>query len=107
MAKKINTDSLIGVELDKLESKVKEFQKYLEINNILTMRGTVRFDEVEEDLQDKLHKEMIIQIKVQDAIFNWLPLLEKLREDKKTKALETRGDVAINGMFKKRQANAE
>lgn len=102
MAKKIDTKSLIHFEISKLESKVKEFQKYLEINSIL-YNGKNRIDEEDID-QDKLHREIVIQIKMQDALFSWLPLLEKLRTTEQGKELETRGDIEINGLFKKKNA---
>ncbi len=99
MAKKANPNSYIHLELEKLESKVEEFQRYLELNNIVQFKNT-QIDEIEEDIQDKLHKEIVIQIKMQDALFSWLPLLEKLKEAKDLKSLETRGNVEVNGMFK-------
>lgn len=101
MAKKIDPKSLIHFELSKLEDKVHEFQKYLELNTIISKVG-VRIDELElaDDQQDKLHKEIVIQIKMQDALFNWMPILEKLRDTSETKELQTRGDVEVNGMFK-------
>lgn len=105
MAKKINTDSLIHVELEKLEKKVKEFQTYLELNSIL-YSGTTRMDEDNEVDQDKLHKEIVVQIKMQDALFVWLPLLDKLKAGEQGKELETRGNIEVNGLYKRRK-NAE
>ncbi len=102
--KKINTDSLIGLELEKLQSKVDQFQDYLEINSI-TQYSNIRVDEIEEDIQDKLHKEIIVQIKMQDAIFNWLPLLEKLKEASSENNVELRGGAEFNGLMQKAQNN--
>ena len=39
---------------------------------------------------------------MQDAIFNWLPLLEKLRKGEEGKDMETYGNVEVNGLFKKK-----
>lgn len=105
MAKKVNPQDIILFELEKLEAKVNEFQKYLELNTInaqITKDGAITLSE---ENQDKLHKEIVIQIKMQDALFNWLPLLQKLREGEQNKQLETRGDVEVNGLF--RRANKE
>lgn len=103
MAKKINKDSLISVELEKLQKKVDEFQKYLEMNPIITQVTKDNIIVITEDDQDKLHKELLVQIKVQDAIFSWLPLLEKLKEEKSTKDMATYGNVEVNGMFKNKK----
>lgn len=89
--KKIDTKSLIHLELEKLEKKVNEFQKYLQDNPIVRL---------EEEDSDKLHREIVIQIKIQDALFSWLPLLEKLRSVDDGKSGNTRGDVDISPMFK-------
>lgn len=101
MAKKVNPESLINVELEKLENKVQEFQTYLEenpITSIVTKEGKFILAEKE---QGQLHSEIAMQIKMQYALFDWLPLLEKLREKSNEKKLETRGDINIGGMFKK------
>jgi len=98
---KVTIDSLIHLELSKLERKVKEFQSYLELNPInasVTKGGDVLLSE---DAQDKLHKEIVIQIKMQDALFNWLPLLEKLKAKESEKKPETRGDIEIGDFFNK------
>lgn len=99
MAKKINPESLIAFELDNLENKVKEFQRYLTFNSILENDKGINYDELQEDKQDKLHKEIVIQIKMQDALFSWLPLLEKLKEGEADKKVEIRGDVELNGLY--------
>lgn len=101
MAKKVDPKSLIHFELEKLESKVHEFQKYLEFNSIISKVG-VHIDDfdIAIDEQDKLHKEILVQIKMQDALFNWMPLLEKLREKDESKNPENRGDANISPMFR-------
>jgi hypothetical protein len=101
---KIKIDSLIDVELSKLEAKVAEFQTYLEENSITTVvKGNGEFFLGLEE-QDKLHKEIVIQIKMQDALFNWMPLLEKLREAEVTKKQQIRGDIEVGGLFNKNKA---
>lgn len=111
MGRKINPDSLIAAEIEDLDDKVKEFQKYLRLNTIVSKVSksgiSLTIDEImlSEEQQDKLHKEILIQIKMQDALFVWLPLLKKLRETEEGKQLETRGDVKVNGMFKNRNNN--
>lgn len=100
MAKiKLTDDSLIHIELTKLENKVNQFQQYLEMNPITAHVTKGNEIILSEDNQDKLHKEILLQIKIQDALFNWLPALEKLKE-KEVDKMETRGNVEINGMFK-------
>lgn len=102
MAKiKIDSKSLINIELKKLEDKVKQFQDYLEINNINTVVAIDGSIQMTEDQQDKMHKEMLIQIKIQDALFAWMPLLEKLKQGEADKADNVRGDIEVGGMFKK------
>lgn len=65
---KINKDSLIHVELEKITAKVTEFQDYLENKKIAAEIDTkARHDEID------------IQIKMQNALFAWLPVLENLR----------------------------
>jgi len=101
MAKKIDEKNLIHFEIEKLEAKVQEMQEYLTMNPIITSVTTGGEISLSEDSQDKLHKEILIQIKIQDALFNWLPLLEKLRAGEQAKEIATRGDVEINGLFKR------
>ena len=43
---------------------------------------------------------MLVQIKIQDAVFAWMPLLLKLRETEDGKNIETRGDIKIGGNFR-------
>lgn len=107
MSKKINVESLIGQEIEHLEEKINEFQLYLRLNNLTVNENGTRYDELEIDAQDKLHKEIIIQIKMQDALFNWLPLLEKLKEGDQGKKFETRGDIPTNGLYNRRKNQEE
>lgn len=103
--KKINPDSLIAVELEKLQKKVNEFQTYLELNSINYVISKDREFDITVDTQDKLHKEIIVQIKMQDALFNWLPVLEQLKAGKtedSNAVIETRGDIPVNGLFNKK-----
>lgn len=100
MGKKINPDLLIAVELDRFEKKLKEFQSYLEKNSIVTQVTSKNEILLAEDTQEKLHKEIQVQIKMQDAVLAWLPLLKKLKESKQEDELQTRGDIAVNGLFK-------
>lgn len=103
MAKKFNTDNIIGKEILSLEDKVKEFQDYLKLNKIISKVTNGSEILLSEENQDKLHKEIVVQIRMQDAIFNWLPLLKKLREIEDDTAIETRGDIPISGLFKKKK----
>ena len=98
--KKLDSKSLVDLELSKLEKKVQEFQTYLEQNSILKAKTLDSTD----DYQDKLHKEMLVQIKVQDALFNWMPLLAKLRETEEDK-VELRGGGELNGMYINKKQN--
>lgn len=96
--KKIDDLSLIHFNLEKLETKVDEFQKYLEMNPITA--SVTKDNEIilAIDQQDQLHKEILIQIKMQDALFSWMPLLEKLKEREK-EVNSVYGDNEIGGMF--------
>lgn len=102
MAKKVNAAALIEKEIGNFVDKVEEFQRYLKDNNV---RGVVSLgdEEFTSVMQDKLHKEILIQIKMQDAILNWLPLLKKLKEDDETKKEVIRGGTTVGGMFKKQE----
>lgn len=99
MAKKVNAAALIEKEIGNFVDKVEEFQRYLKDNDV---RGVVSLgdDEFTSAMQDKLHKEILIQIKMQDAILNWLPLLKKLKEDDVVNKETARGGAAVGGMFK-------
>jgi hypothetical protein len=97
---KIDEQSLVHFNIQKLESKIDEFQSYLQINTINT--AVTKDNEIllNLDTQDQLHKEILIQIKMQDALFNWIPLLEKLKQ-KEQDSNSIRGDAEIGGMFTK------
>jgi hypothetical protein len=102
MAKKINKDSPIALEIVEYEEKIREFQNYLKKNPIVsTIRKGGDIQE-EPESQDKRHKEIAVQIKVMDALPAWLLALKKLREEQAENELETRGDVDVPGMFKNR-----
>lgn len=98
--KKIDEKSLIHFNVRKLEDKINEFQNYLQINTINT--AVTKDNEIllNLDTQDQLHKEILIQIKMQDALFTWIPLLEKLKQHEQ-EINSIRGDAKIGGMFMK------
>lgn len=102
MAKQVKPDNLIADELRDAELKVKEFQSYLKLNNIVSQVAKGSEILITEENQDKLHKEILLQIKMQDAVFVWLPLLRKYREIVDEASIETHGDVEINGLYKKK-----
>lgn len=84
------TNSLIGLELAKLEKKIKQYQEYLEEFNIRTMKD-----------QAERHKEIDCQIKIMNALPNWLASLEKLYGvENEKKEIEIRGGEEMNGMMK-------
>lgn len=87
MAKKVN--SIIALEIEKYEAKIGEFQSYLEYNKI----GIIEFDDI--------YKEIETQIKMMNALPNWLEALKKLKEDAKDKPIELRGGAEINDVARK------
>jgi len=101
MAKKLNTETLVDVEITKFETKLKEFQSYLELNAIVTKVIDGSGIILTEENQGLLHDEILIQIKMQDAVLQWLPLLKKLKEIEVEKEKENRGNVEVGGLFKK------
>lgn len=82
---------VIALEIEKYEAKIKEFQDYLELNQIK--------DAYFETEQDK-HKEIDTQIKMMNALPNWLLSLKQLKEDAKDKPIELRGGAQINDVAK-------
>jgi hypothetical protein len=96
MAQKLNKESLIAVELGRLDEKIKEFQDYLEKNTIITK---VKDNKLREADDANRHKEIDTQIKMVNALFIWLPALEKLRDTDASNAFEARGNAEVNGMF--------
>lgn len=91
----------VDVEIGKLESKINEFQSYLSQNSIIAQVTSANEILLTEDEQEKRHKEILTQIKMQDALFAWLPLLKKLKEDTAIKTDELRGGQEANGLFNK------
>ena len=103
MAKKVNPENVIDSEIAKVEEKLCEFQRYLKDNNVAGMASVGGDISLSEEDQDKIHKEIAMQIKMMDSVLNWLPLIKKLRETEQSKELEIRGDAKIGGLFKKQQ----
>lgn len=99
MPKKINIENIIATELEKVEEKVREFQRYLLDNSVSGMASVGGDITLSEDDQDKIHKEITMQIKMMDAVLNWLPLLKKYRETEEQKKPGTYGDQEVGGMF--------
>lgn len=100
MPKKINVDNIIGSEIEKVEDKVREFQRYMTDNNISGVASSGGEFSLSEENQDQLHKEITMQIKMMDSVLTWLPLLKKLRETEKDKEPETYGNQTVGGHFK-------
>jgi hypothetical protein len=99
MAKAVKVNA-VDVEISRVEEKIKEFQDYLKENTIITKVVNGRLKEASED-QSMRHKEIEIQIKMNEAVLRWLPLLKVLREDEvEKKGVETRGDVQVSGIYK-------
>jgi len=101
MAKVLKIDNLVEVEIQKFEAKLQEFQDYMKLNTIVTRVTDGDKILLTEENQGLLHDEILIQIKMQDAVLSWMPLLKKLREVEKEKASEIRGDVPVGDHFKK------
>lgn len=96
MVKQLNKESLVAIELSRLDEKIKEFQDYLEKNTIITKIN--RNNELKKADEENRHKEIDTQIKMINALFVWLPALEKLRGTDK-KGFDARGGTEVNGMF--------
>lgn len=101
MAKQIKPENIIHAELEKVEDKVREFQRYMLDNNISGVASSGGEFSLSDENQEKLHKEIVMQIKMMDAVLNWLPLLKKYREVEKEKVTENRGDVEVGEHFKR------
>lgn len=101
MAKAIKVDNLVDVEIKKFEAKLEEFQNYMELNTIVTKVTDGNKILLTEENQGLLHDEILIQIKMQDAVLAWMPLLKKLREVEAEKASQIRGNVEVGDHFKK------
>lgn len=100
MAKKPKIEELIGPELGNFEEKLKEFQQYLKINTIITKVTDGNSILLTEENQDKLHKEIIVQMKMQEYVLNWLPLLKRLKETEVITE-KTYGNKEVGGAFRK------
>lgn len=95
MAKKIKENSPIALELKKFESKINQFQDYLRDFTI---------SDIVDDKQR--HNEIDCQIKILNALPQWLAALEKLLEQEDvTEQIETRGDQEISGIMSKKLNN--
>lgn len=89
MGGKSKKESLIALELNSFEDIVKRFQDYLS-------KYDVRF--IEED--KKRHDEADCQIKIMNALPNWLAALERLRESKSdAKVVDVRGSSEMSGLM--------
>lgn len=99
MAKKTK-DNIIALEIEKYEKKIKEYQDYLEKNTIISKvdKDTIN---LEQESQDKKHKEILIQIRLMDALPNWLEALKKLKQESENTSIELRGDSEMNDVFKR------
>lgn len=91
---KLKKNEAIALELEKFEAKIKEFQQYLETYNVTSKTEAIMVD------VSKRHAEIQCQIKIMDALPNWLAGLKKLKEDSETAAPEYRGDQVPNGLMK-------
>jgi hypothetical protein len=90
MAKKNKDDSIIALELERFEKKIKEFQDYLEFTSIKSIGDT-----------KERHSEIDAQIKILNALPNWLASYEKLLEQNDaSKELILRGDEEMSGLMK-------
>ena len=93
MAKKKKEDSLIALELDKFESKIIQFQNYLEVHDIR---------DIYED--KKRHDEVDCQIKIMNNLPGWLAAYERLLEEKEeeVKKIEVRGEGEMSGLMQQK-----
>jgi peroxiredoxin family protein len=99
MGKTVKDIKNIDVEIKKFEDKLNQFQTYLQNNTIISQVTKEDRILLSEENQELLHKEITMQIKMQDAILAWLPLLKKLKEDEAVKIQEMRGGAEANGLF--------
>lgn len=85
-------DNAIALELKTFDSKIKQFQDYLKINDPSFM------------IDDrKRHDEIDCQIKIMSNLPAWLSALKKLREEEAEKKVELRGETEISGLMKTKQ----
>lgn len=85
--------SVIALELERFNDKVQQFQNYLASINPLGI-----------DDEKKRQSEIDTQIKIMNALPNWLAALEKLRtQSDATKQVEVRADAELSGLMKLKQ----
>lgn len=89
-------ESLIALELKEFSDKIKQFQGYLSEHDIRFM-----------DEDKKRHDEVGCQIKIMDALPNWLAALEKLltTDEVQKKEIEVRGGNEVSGLMKIKMNN--
>lgn len=92
MPKKTKINSIIALEIGKYEAKIREFQIYLETHDVR------RIGEINKD-EDK-YKEIDTQIKILNALPNWLEALKRLKEVEGEATEEMRGESEINDAHK-------
>ncbi len=88
MAKK-DKNNVIALEIENFENKIKEFQIYLHTHDIR------RIGEFEKEGGDK-YKEVDLQIKMMNALPNWLVALKSLKEAAAELQEDLRGDSEMN-----------
>jgi len=82
-------DNKVSLELERFEKKIKEYQDYLEKNNILKIS----------DEGDR-YKEISAQNSIMDKLPSWLKGLKELRENAEEKTPSTYGDAEIPMAYK-------
>lgn len=91
---KSKVGNVIALEIEKYESKINEFQTYLETHDIR------RIGEL--DIEEDKYKEIDTQIKMMNALPNWLVSLKTLKEDAEAKSIELRGGNEISDISRLR-----
>lgn len=96
MAKKIKENSPIALQLEEFKEKINEYQSYLNSIDINKIRDT-----------KERHNEVDCQIKIMNALPQWLAALEKLLEDADDikKEIEVRGGDEMSGIMKYKTEN--
>jgi hypothetical protein len=87
MAKK-NKDSIIALEIEKYEKKIKEYQDYLTKHSDLDLEG------------DNKYKEADLQFKLMNCLPTWLEALKKLKQEAENSSIELRGESEVNDVFR-------
>lgn len=85
---KTNKSNPISLELDRFEKKIKQYQDYLDRNNLLNI----------EDAGER-HKEISAQNSIMDKLPNWLEGLKRLRDDSEKSQVQMRGDSTVNKAY--------